>query len=311
MSPACWKTEIELAAERIAPHVRRTPVLDWHVPGLERTIELKLEHLQHTGSFKVRGAFTTLLGLDELPAAGVVAASGGNHGAAVAHAARQLGLPARIFVPADAPEAKLELIRRTGAELVQGGGNYAAALEAARRYEAESGALSLHAYDGEGTVVGQGTLAREWEQQGLDADTVLIAVGGGGLVGGSMAWYQSRRRVVAVESEGCATLNTALREGPGATIQPGGLAKDSLGASRIGALCHALALEHPPTSVLVADGAIREAQRLLWHELHLLVEPGGATALAALLSGAYEPDPDEKVAVLLCGGNVSPDPTGA
>ncbi|MCT8331748.1 threonine/serine dehydratase [Albidovulum sediminis] len=301
-----WRKEIEAAAARIGPHVLQTPVIVAD-PGLGLPVELKLEHLQHTGSFKVRGAFNTLLS-QPVPAAGVVAASGGNHGAAVAHAARALGHRAQIFVPEIAGPAKIALIRETGANLTVVPGAYQNALEAAQAHERQTGAMQVHAYDAPATLAGQGTILREWEAQGLAADTVLIAVGGGGLIGGALGWLQGRRKVVAVEPELAPTLNRALVEGADAEVEVGGVAANALGARRIGRLCHGLAVEAGIVSVLVTDDAILSAQRLLWRRLRQFVEPAGATALAALVSGAYRPAPGERVAVLVCGANVAPDP---
>ena len=302
-----WRAEIEAAAARIDGHVRRTPVAEITGFGLGHPVGMKLEQMQHTGSFKPRGAFNTLLA-GPVPAAGVVAASGGNHGAAVGFAAHALGHPARIFVPELAGPAKIALVRATGADLTVVPGTYAEALQAARAHEAATGAMQIHAYDAPMTVAGQGTLMREWEEQGLQADTVLIAVGGGGLIGGVLGWLQGRRRVVAVEPELAPTLNRALAEGPGAEVDVSGVAANSLGARRIGAICHELASRHLALSVTVPDAAISEAQRRLWREARMLVEPGGATALAALISGAYRPVPGERVAVLVCGANPAPDP---
>ena len=301
-----WRAEIEAAAGRIAGHVLRTPVLTADV-GAGLPVELKLEQIQHTGSFKSRGAFNTLLSRP-VPAAGVVAASGGNHGAAVAYAARRLGHPAHIFVPEIAGPSKIALIRGTGADLTVVPGSYQNALEAARAHEAATGAMQIHAYDAPETLAGQGTVMREWEGQGLGADTVLIAVGGGGLIGGALAWLQGRRKIVAVEPELAPTLHRALSEGPEAEVEVGGVAANALGARRIGALCHGLATRHGVSSVLVADAAILEARDRLWRGLRQLVEPAGATALAALISGAYLPEPGERVAVLVCGANAAPDP---
>lgn len=299
--------DISAAADRISGHVRRTPVMTLDVPGVETPVALKLEHLQHTGSFKPRGAFNTLLS-GPVPAAGVVAASGGNHGAAVGFAAQALGHPAQIFVPATSGPAKINLVRRTGADLTVVEGRYADALAAARAHQAATGAMQIHAYDAPGTVTGQGTVMLEWEDQGLDADTVLIAVGGGGLIAGSMAWLSTRRRVVAVEPVGCATLHTALSKGSDTRITPSGIAMSALGAATIGQICHRIATAQNLPAVLVPDDAIAAAQAFLWRSARVLVEPGGATALAALLSGAYRPAPAERVAVLICGGNLDPDP---
>ena len=303
-----WKHSISSAAARIEGHAQITPVMTTATLW-ERPVELKLEQLQHTGSFKARGAFNTLLS-EPVPEAGVVAASGGNHGAAVAYAATRLGHKAQIFVPEMAGPAKITLIERTGAALTVVPGEYANALEAARAYEAETGAMQVHAYDAPGTVAGQGTLMREWEEQGLPADTVLIAVGGGGLIAGSLAWLQGARKVVAVEPETSCALHAGLAAGEPVDVQVSGVAANALGARRVGSICHELAQAHLGASVLVPDDAITEAQTALWQSHRLLVEPAGATALAALRSGAYVPEPGERVAVLVCGGNIAPDPLG-
>ncbi|MFV0359094.1 threonine/serine dehydratase [Tropicimonas sp.] len=305
-----WRERIDAAAERIIERVRRTPVMTTRALAPDNfPVDLKLEQMQHTGSFKVRGAFNTLLSSD-VPAAGVVAASGGNHGAAVAYAAAKLGCRARIFVPELAGAAKVALIERTGADLVVVPGTYSEALAAAQAWEIESGALQVHAYDAPATVEGQGTLFREWESQGLDADTVLVAVGGGGLIAGAMAWFGQYRKVVAVESEGCATLATALANGPDAEIEVSGVAANALGARRIGRICYDLARRQQIEALVLPDAEIVAAQRLMWQKLRQLTEPAGATALAALASGAYRPEHGERVAVLICGANPSPDPLG-
>jgi len=302
-----WTAEIKAAASRIAPYARRTPVAVLRDIGLDYPVEVKLEQMQHTGSFKARGAFNTLLSLP-VPPAGVVAASGGNHGAAVAYAAHRLGHKAHIFVPEFAGPAKIALIRSTGAELTVLPGTYAEALAAAQEYETRTGAMQIHAYDAPATVAGQGSLMLEWEEQGLEADTVLIAVGGGGLIGGSMAWLATRRKVVAVEPRLAPTLHTALQHGPNAKVEVSGVAANALGAKQIGRICYGLAKAQNVQSVLVEDAAITTAQTLLWQRARLLVEPAGAAALAALLSGAYTPAQGEKIAVLICGGNIAPDP---
>ena len=300
-----WQAAIEAAANRISGHVRRTPVADLTLAG--HPVTIKLEHMQHTGTFKARGAFNALI-QGPVPDGGVVAASGGNHGAAVAYAAAQLGIPAQIFVPEIAGPAKIALIERSGANLTVVPGAYADALDAALTHEARTGAMQVHAYDSPATLAGQGTCLREWEDQGLDADTVLIAVGGGGLLGGSMGWLNGRRRVVAVEPETSCALNAALAAGAPVDVEVSGIAANALGARRIGGLCLGLAQETGAISVLVPDSAIAEAQQVLWREARILVEPAGATALAALLCGAYQPAPGEKLAVLLCGANVAPEP---
>ena len=302
-----WREEIIAAATRIGPHIRRTPILTASGFGLDRAIQFKFEHTQHTGSFKARGAFSTLTAV-EVPKSGVVAASGGNHGAAVGYAAHHLGHPARIFVPEMAGPSKIALIESTGADLTVVPGEYANALDAVRRFEDETGAMQVHAYDAPLTVAGQGTVMREWEEQGLDADTILIAVGGGGLIGGALAWLGRQRKIVAVEPEKAPSLNAALVAGNPVDVGVSGVAANSLGAKRIGQICFDLARENSVESITVPDAEITRAQKLLWQELRQLVEPGGATALAGLTSGAYRPEPGERVAVLVCGANLSPDP---
>lgn len=301
-----WSTEISAAAARIAPHIVTTPVMVSNTLW-SRPVALKLEQTQHTGSFKARGAFNTLLA-DPVPPGGVVAASGGNHGAAVAFAAHRLGHPAHIFVPEIAGPAKIALIQRTGAELTVVSGHYAEALAMAEQHAADTGAGQFHAYDAPRTVQGQGTLMREWEAQGLEADTVLIAVGGGGLIAGALAWTQNRRRIVAVEPESCAALTEARKSGAPLDVPVSGIAANALGARRIGEICFDLASAQDTLCVTVTDDAITTAQKALWQAHRLLVEPAGACALAALMSGAYHPAPDERVAVLVCGGNIAPDP---
>ncbi|TMV10605.1 threonine/serine dehydratase [Arenibacterium halophilum] len=302
-----WTADIESAAQRIAGHAAVTPVLNTTAFDLGFPVEMKLEQMQHTGSFKARGAFNTLLA-GGVPKAGIVAASGGNHGAAAAFAARALGHPARIFVPEMAGASKIALIRATGADLSVVPGEYANALEAAQDYEAKTGAMQIHAYDAPLTIAGQGTCMREWEEQGLQADTVLIAVGGGGLIGGALAWLNGRRKVVAVEPATSCALNAALKAGEPVDVSVSGVAANALGARRIGSICYDLASRVGVTSVLVEDDAITKTQHQLWQRARQLVEPAGATALAALTSGAYRPEPGERVAVLICGANVAPDP---
>ncbi|UWS79459.1 threonine/serine dehydratase [Phaeobacter sp. G2] len=306
-----WTTEIKAAAGRIAGHIQITPVMQTLGFGLGYPIEMKLEHMQHTGSFKARGAFNTLLSQD-VPAAGLVAASGGNHGAAVGYAAHQLGHKARIYVPEMAGPAKIALIRNTGADLQVVSGAYANALEQAQAYEQDTGAGQVHAYDAPGTVAGQGTCFAEWQDQGLAADTVIIAVGGGGLIAGAMAWFQGAKKIIAVEPETSCALHAALATGAPVDVEVSGVAANALGARRIGSICFDLAQQQRQaghlTSLTVTDAAITAAQTALWRERRLLVEPAGATALAALISGAYQPAAGERVAVLLCGGNIAPDP---
>ena len=299
--------DVSHAWTRIKPHVLRTPVLETDVFGMP--LSLKLEQMQHTGSFKARGAMNSLLSMD-VPKAGLVAASGGNHGAAVAWAAARLGHRARIYVPELAGEAKINLIRSLGADLIVVPGVYANALEQALAYEKESGAAQIHAFDAPGTVAGQGTVMAEWEEQGLMADTVLIAVGGGGLIGGAMAWLEGRRKLVGVEPFNAPTLTQALEHGPQTTVEVSGLAANALGAKQAGRICYDLARTTNTGCVNVEDAAIAEAQHRLWSALRLVVEPAGAAALAALLSGSYRPQKGERLAVLLCGANPAVSPFG-
>jgi len=297
--------EIEAAHELIRGQVRRTPLfaLDGADFGLDLSaLVLKLELLQHAGSFKVRGAFTNLL-MRDVPEAGVVAASGGNHGAAVAFAARKLGKPAKIFVPVVSSPSKIERIRSYGAELVVGGERYADALAASEAWAAESGALTIHAYDRRETLLGQGTVALELEEQAKEIDCLLVAVGGGGLIGGIAAWYAGEVKVVGVEPEEAPTLTRALAAGKPVDAPAGGIAADSLAPKRVGELMFPIALEFVSDVVLVSDQDIVEAQRALWDKVRIAAEPGGAAAFAALLSGRYVPAPDERLGVVVCGGN--------
>ena len=297
--------KISTAWGRILPHMVRTPVMQTDVFG--PSLALKLEHIQHTGSFKARGAMNSLLSMD-VPNSGLVAASGGNHGAAVAWAAARLGYKARIYVPEIAGPAKINLIKNLGADLVVVNGAYSNALEQALEYEADTGAAQIHAFDAPGTVAGQGTVMAEWEDQGLEADTVLIAVGGGGLIGGAMAWLEGRCKVVGVEPFNAATLTKALQTGPQTTVEVSGIAANALGAKQVGRICYDLAQRTGTKTVNVEDDSILNAQILLWEKLRQLVEPAGAAALAALISGAYVPQKGERVAVLLCGANPAPSP---
>jgi threonine dehydratase len=289
----------------IRPHIRRTPVVE--IAGGEVGIAagrlvLKLELMQHSGSFKARGAFANLL-LREVPAAGVVAASGGNHGAAVAYAAMKLGVPAKIFVPSISSPAKVQRIRGYGADLVVGGERYADALAASEAWAAQSGAMQVHAFDQTETLLGQGTLAREFEEQAPGLDTILAAVGGGGLIGGIAAWHAGRTRIVGVEPEAAPTLTRALEAGRPVDAEAGGIAADSLAPRRVGERVFPIVRRHLAGVVLVADEAIAAAQRTLWEGLRIVAEPGAAAAFAALLSGRYRPAPDERVGVVLSGGN--------
>jgi threonine dehydratase len=298
---------IQSAAARLAPHVRNTPCLrlDGAEFGVAAPVTLKLELLQHTGSFKPRGAFNRLLTAD-VPPSGVIAASGGNHGAAVAYAARALGITAEIFVPAGTPEAKLTRIASYGARVVRGGEAYADALAASRERQAETGALEVHAYDHEAVLTGQGTVGREFEHAAPDLTHILVATGGGGLIGGIAAWYARSAQIVSVEPEGCPGLHDALRAGHPVDAPVGGLAADALGARRVGSLMFDIARQTGVTAVLVENAAILAAQRFLWDRLRLIAEPGGATALAALLSGRFVPPTGARIGVLVCGANTDP-----
>ena len=298
---------IETAYELIKTHIRRTPVIevdaaDFGLPS--QVLALKLELLQHGGSFKTRGAFTHLL-TRPVPPAGVVAASGGNHGVAVAFAAQKLRVPAKVFVPTVSAQAKQDQIRRLGAQLVIGGERYADALAASQRWVESSGALEVHAYDQLETLTGQGTLGLEIERQCPQLDTLLIAVGGGGLIGGIAAWYRGRIKLVSVEPEAAPTLAKAMAAGRPVDAEAGGVAADSLAPRRVGELMFPLAKTFVSETVLVEDDAIRNAQRQLWQNLRIAAEPGGAAAFAALLSRRYVPTPGERVGVIVCGGNTS------
>jgi len=301
---------IAAAHEVIRPYIRRTPVLqvdgaDFRLsPGVR--LSFKLELLQHTGSFKPRGAFTNLL-QREVPSSGVVAASGGNHGAAVAYAAMRLGVPAKIFVPTVASSTKVQLIKECGADVVVVGDRYADALAASERWAESSGAMPVHAYDQPETILGQGTVGRELEEQAPNLDTLFVAVGGGGLLGGIATWYAGGRpiRLIAVEPELAPTLATALAAGRPVDAEAGGIAADSLAPRRVGELMFPLAQRHVEQLLLVSDQAIRAAQEELWRTLRIVAEPGGAAAFAALLSGQYQPSPGERIGVIVCGGNTT------
>lgn len=301
-----WRAEIKAAAKRIEGYVVKTPTMVSYSLGLKYPVALKLEHVQHTGSFKPRGAFNTLI-LEGAPEAGIVAASGGNHGAAVAYAAQSLGHNARIYVPEVAGPTKISLIKAIGADLQVVAGLYSDALIQAENWENKTGARQVHAYDTVSTVSGQGSLSLEWEEQGLKAHTLLISVGGGGLIAGCAAWFQGEKKIIAVEPEKSCALNTALKKGYPTDVDVSGVTVNALGAKKIGQICFDLAVKTKMQSILVSDSAILDAQALLWRAHRQLVEPAGATALAALISGAYKPSSDEKVAVLICGANTEPD----
>jgi threonine dehydratase len=273
--------------------------------GIDGHLVLKFEQLQHTGSFKTRGAFNRILS-NQVPKAGVIAASGGNHGVAVAYAAQQLGYPAEVFVPEVCPPVKVQRLRDYGAQVTLVGATYAESLEASQIRAARTGALVVHAYDQPEIVAGQGTLAYEFAQQVPDLDTVLVAVGGGGLIGGIAAWFEGNVRVIGVEPASAASMAAALQAGEPVDFEVGGIAADSLGARRAGTLAFSLLKQYVDRVILVEDENIREAQRTLWNDLRIVAEPGGATAAAALISGLYRPAPGERVGVVICGGNTDP-----
>jgi threonine dehydratase len=319
------RDEIREVERVIRPYVRRTPIIavdavdfaaGGKVAGAEvggaagrattngATLTLKLELLQHGGSFKARGAFANLL-LRAVPAAGVVAASGGNHGVAVSYAAMKLGIRAKIFVPSVASQEKVDRIRANGAELVIAGERYSDAQAASEIWRTESGAMMVHPYDQNETILGQGSVGLEFEEQAPEIDTLLVAVGGGGLIGGIASWYAGRIKIVGVEPETAPTLFNAMRAGKPVDSEAGGVAADSLAPKRVGELMFPIAQKLVERVVLVTDDAIRAAQRALWTTMRVASEPGGAAAMSAVLSGRYVPAKGEKVGVLVCGGNTT------
>jgi threonine dehydratase len=299
------RDRIAATHQSISRYIRETPVTEASGADFGRgsyRVSFKLESLQHSGSFKARGAFANLLS-NNLPQAGVVAASGGNHGAAVAYAAMKLGVKARIFVPGVSSPAKIERIRGYGAELVIAGERYADALAESELWGAQSGALSVHAFDQEETLLGQGTVGLEFERQVPNLDTILVAVGGGGLIGGVAGWYAGAIKVIGVEPEAAPTLHKALEAGKPVDAEAGGIAADSLAPRRVGAMMFPIAKKYVSGVTLVTDSEIREAQEALWKMLRIVAEPGGAAAFAALFSGRYSPGPQERVGVLISGAN--------
>lgn len=296
--------DVRAAAERIVGRVRRTPVLELgEIRGA--SIVAKLELLQHTGSFKPRAAFNKLLS-SEVPPAGVIAASGGNFGLAVAYAARETGVPAEIFIPASSPQTKVDRVRAQGAAVTIVEGYWAEAQEAMEVRAAETGALVMHPFDQPEVIAGGGTLGLEIEEQVPDVDTVLMAVGGGGPLAGIAAWCGDRVRVIGVEPEGCASMTAALAAGEPIVVPVGGLGSDSLGAARVGDHVFPIVRDRVDRMALVTEDQIRDAQRTLWNDVRLIVEPGGAAAFAALRSGAFDVSPGERVCVVLSGGNCDP-----
>jgi len=302
---AIGPTSIALCEKLIRPHIRRTPVIEIDAADLalpSNRLCLKLELLQHAGSFKARGAFANLL-MRKTPPAGVVAASGGNHGVAVAYAAMRLQVQARIFVPSVSSPAKIARIRDYGAELVIEGDRYADALAASELWARKSGAMPIHAFDQDETILGQGTLGMELGEQVPDLDTLLVGVGGGGLIAGVAAWYRGRIKLVGVEPHAAPTLTKALAAGRPVDAEAGGIAADSLAPRRVGERVFPIVKEYVHGVVLVADDSIVQAQQALWQALRIVAEPGAAAAFAALLSGAYRPTNSERVGIVISGGN--------
>ncbi len=298
---------IEATHALLRPHIRLTPAAE--VSGADFGLSsfpltLKLEQLQHSGSFKARGAFANLL-MRRVPPAGVVAASGGNHGAAVAYAAMRLGVAAKIFVPTVSSPAKIQRIREYGADLVVGGERYADALAASEAWVRQSGALAVHAFDQLETLLGQATIGLELATQTPALDTLLVAVGGGGLIGGIAAWYRGKVKIIGVEPRGAPTLTAAREAGRPVDAETGSIAADSLAPRQVGELMFPIAQAHVHDVVLVSDAAIRGAQEALWSSLRIVAEPGGAAGLAALLEGRYAPARDERVGILISGGNTT------
>ncbi len=299
------RDSIESTYRAIQGHIRRTPTFGLDPSDLDvaaKRITLKLEHLQHTGSFKPRGAFANLL-LRGVGSAGVAAASGGNHGAAVAYAARKLGIPAHIFIPSVSPQAKVDRIRGAGAELTIVGDRYHEALRACTEFVAETSALSVHAYDQRETILGQGSIGLELDEQVPDLDTLLVSVGGGGLIAGIAAWFAGSVKVIGVEPRRSPTLAMALDAGAPVDAPADGVAADSLAPLRVGELVLPIAQAHVAEVILVDDEEIVAAQQRLWDVARVIAEPGGAAAAAGLLSGLYTPDPDEHVGILVSGAN--------
>ena len=294
----------ELYAQ-LAGYVRKTPVVS--VNGKEFGLDpvsltFKLENLQHTGSFKARGALANLL-TRTVPSVGVVAASGGNHGVAVAFAANKFHVAARIYVPTVASVTKIDRIRKYGADLVVGGERYADALSESQKWAEQTGAIPIHAYDQRETMMGQATVGLEFEEQAPDLDTLLVAVGGGGLIGGIASWYSGKIRIVGVEPDKAPTLTRALKAGRPVDAEAGRIAADSLAPRRVGELMFPIAQKYVERVLLVTDEDIQAAQRALWNEMRIVAEPGGAAAFAALLSKKYRPVKSERIGILICGGN--------
>ncbi len=307
ISHAVTPGQIARCEALIRPYIRRTPVMEIDATdiGLKPgKLSLKLELFQYSGSFKARGAFANLLSR-KVPAAGVVAASGGNHGAAVAYAAMRLKIPAKIFVPSVSSPAKVQRIREYGADLVVEGDRYADALAASEAWAQRTGAMPVHAFDQEETILGQGTIGLELDEQISGFDTLLVSVGGGGLIAGLAAWYAGRIKVIGVEPSASPTLTKALEAGHPVDAEAGGLAADSLAPKRVGERVFPIVQDYVRETVLVSDEAIRQAQHMLWNALRIVAEPGGAAEFSAMLSGAYRPRDGERVGIVISGGNTT------
>jgi threonine dehydratase len=302
--------DIEQAHHRIRGLVRRTPVLECHQPSIGRDLVLKLECLQVAGSFKPRGAANRVrraLDAGLIPEAGIVTASGGNHGAAVSYVAHALGLTAEVFMPSTSPSLKKQTIERFGAAVTVVEGIYDDAQAAANDRQRQTGALMVHPFDHVDTVAGQGTMSLELEEQVQSIDTIIVASGGGGFTAGQAAWWRDRVRVVSVEPETSQCVRLALGAGQPIEVSVSGLATDSLGARRIGDVPWSIVSQFVDEAITVTDADIRRAQHELWNSFRLVVEPGGAAAFAAVMSGAYAPAANERVVVVVCGSNCDPN----
>ncbi|MEL7354233.1 MAG: threonine/serine dehydratase [Cyanobacteria bacterium J06560_5] len=304
MVPEDFKPLISEAHTRIADYIRETPIITLASGafGLKTHLTLKLELMQHAGSFKSRGAFNRILN-SSVPASGVIAASGGNHGAAVAYAAQQLQHPAEIFVPTLSSKTKVARIKQYGANVVVEGCDYFEALSKSETRAKETGSLIVHAFNQWEVIAGQGTVGLEFERQAPELDTLLISVGGGGLIAGIAAWYQNRCNIVSAEPEKAPTLHDSLAAGQRTTVEVGGIAADALGSREVGEMMFPIAQKYVSQAVLVDEDSIKTAQKLLWDELRIVAEPAGVVPIAALISGRYQPAPSEKIGLLICGGN--------
>jgi threonine dehydratase len=308
IDPLVTPDQIEAARARISPYMRRTPIISTRPGelGLGHGTALKLELLQHAGSFKPRGAFNRVLAADSVPAAGLIAASGGNHGAAVAFAAQRLGHAAEVFVPSTSPAMKRDRIASFGATVRVIEGLYDDAQVAATARQLETGALMVHPFEHADVIAGQGTLAAEVDDQLDSYDTLVVATGGGGFTAGQAAWVRDTRRIVSVEPATSRCLQAALEAGEPVPVEVAGVAADSLGARQLGSVAWSIVSNYVDLAVTVTDDDIRDAQRALWSEFRLIAEPGGAAALAGLRSGAYVPERGERVVVVICGSNCDP-----